>query len=173
MILLGVCLNPFTFASALETLVPPCAFLFFEPCARQFLHTCARSFLEKPCATLCHLVPKPCAHNFQKPCAGTFLHTCAGGAAAAQGVHKTPGLGKNRAAGSCFYLPQHMESQIVVSPGIPPKSIDFSLFFPSICAVKMTLKTEPQITIKLGFHQDRNPNLFFCHSDTPNGAHKP
>ena len=58
---MGVCLNPFTFASALETLVPPCAFLFFEPCARQFLHTCARSILEKPCATLCHLVPKPCA----------------------------------------------------------------------------------------------------------------
>ena len=38
-----------------------------------------------------------------------------------------------RAAGSSFYPPRHMESQIVVSPGIPPKSIVFSS---SLCFAK-------------------------------------
>ena len=46
-------------------------------------------------------------------------------------------------------------SQNGVSPGIPQKSFEFSIFFSSICTPKMTLKTDPKspenrVLIKIG-----------------------
>ena len=49
-----------------------------------------------------------------------------------------------KATGSRFYRHQTMLSQIMVSPGIPPKSIDLSLLSSSIFAAKRTLKTNPK-----------------------------
>ena len=58
-------------------------------------------------------------------------------------------------------------------PGNPSKihRISDTLFI-DFCSQNDS-QNEPQIIIKLSFHQDRNPPLFFSHSGAPNGAHEP
>ena len=63
-----------------------------------------------------------------------------------------------RATGSTFYHPRIAFPQNRCPPGIPSKSIDFSILFSSIFAPKMTLKMEPKsLKIHSRSHPETNP----------------
>ncbi len=78
-----------------------------------------------------------------------------------------------RATGSTILPPPGC---ILSDWGVPPNPFKIPRFVDTLFIdfwYQNDSQNEPKITIKPSFNPDRNPTLFFSHSGTPNGAHKP